>query len=385
MSIFTLDNGRQIGKVNGLNRWDIMNDFEEYIRQGEPHKREKGYAWQTAIGLQAVDGLKPSEYLIEIARQHIEGDITIEEAKKLVDSYYQSKNVRTNIEDRTEEADKVSARITEILSEKTFSFSPVEYLNIHRRLFEGIFSHAGRIRDYNITKKEWVLKGETVFYASAGSIRDTLNFDFSQEKSFNYQNIGLEEAVRHITTFVSGLWQIHAFGEGNTRTTAVFTIKYLRTFGFNINNDAFANHSWYFRNALVRANYNDIQHGVFATTEYLERFFRNLLLKENNELRNRNLLIGIQDDKIVQSAKDAEKIISKCNICTLDCTLEETAVLLYLQENPRATQKEIASRVGKSERTVKTITANLSKRGLIERKNGRRNGFWELKVVDLGS
>lgn len=385
MSIFTLDNGRQIEKVNGLNRWDIMNDFEEYIRQGEPHKREKGYAWQTAIGLQAVDGLKPSEYLIETARQHIEGDITIEEAKKLVDSYYQSKNVRTNIEDRTEEADKVSARITEILSEKTFSFSPVEYLNIHRRLFEGIFSHAGRIRDYNITKKEWVLKGETVFYASAGSIRDTLNFDFSQEKSFNYQDIGLEEAVRHITTFVSGLWQIHAFGEGNTRTTAVFTIKYLRTFGFNINNDAFANHSWYFRNALVRANYNDIQHGVFATTEYLERFFRNLLLKENNELRNRNLLIGIQDDKIVQSVKDAEKVISKCNICTLNCTLEETAVLLYLQENPRATQKEIASRVGKSERTVKTITANLSKRGLMERKNGRRNGFWELKVVDLGS
>lgn len=385
MSIFTLDNGRQIEKVNGLNRWDIMNDFEEYIRQGEPHKREKGYAWQTAIGLQAVDGLKPSEYLIETARQHIEGDITIEEAKKLVDSYYQSKNVRTNIEDRTEEADKVSARITEILSEKTFSFSPVEYLNIHRRLFEGIFSHAGHIRDYNITKKEWVLKGETVFCASAGSIRDTLNFDFSQEKSFNYQDIGLEEAVRHITTFVSGLWQIHAFGEGNTRTTAVFTIKYLRTFGFNINNDAFANHSWYFRNALVRANYNDIQYGVFATTEYLERFFRNLLLKENNELRNRNLLIGIQDDKIVQSVKDAEKVISKCNICTLNCTLEETAVLLYLQENPRATQKEIASRVGKSERTVKTITANLSKRGLMERKNGRRNGFWELKVVDLGS
>ena len=118
-----------------------MNDFEEYIRQGEPQKREKGYAWRTAIGLQAVDDLKPSEYLIQTARQHIEGDITIEEVKQFIDSYYQSKTVRTDIEDRTEEADKVSARIAEILSEKTFSFSPIEYIAIHRRLFQGIYKH----------------------------------------------------------------------------------------------------------------------------------------------------------------------------------------------------------------------------------------------------
>lgn len=356
-----------------------IDDFEEYIRQGEPHKREKGYAWQTAIGLQAVDGLKPSDYLIETARQHIEGDITIEEAKKLVDSYYQSKRVRSDVENRTEEADKVSARITEILSEKTFSFSPVEYLNIHRRLFEGVFGHAGRIRDYNITKKEWVLNGETVLYASAVSIRDTLDYDFSQEKAFSYQNLKLEEAVKHLTSFASGIWQIHAFGEGNTRTTAVFMIKYLRTFGFNVNNEAFAKHSWYFRNALVRANYNDIQHGVFATQEYLERFFRNLLLGEKYELKNRNLLIRTQDNEIIQSAKGKEEEVSKCNICTLNCTLEEMAILQYLQKNPSATQKEIAAHIGKSERTVKTITAKLSERGLIERKNGRRNGFWELK------
>ena len=269
-----------------------MNDFEEYIRQSEPHKREKGYAWQTAIGLQAVDGLKTSDYLIQTARQHIEGDITIEEAKQLVDSYYQSKSVRTHVEDRTEEADKVSARIAEILSENTFSFSPVEYISIHRRLFEGVFGHAGRIRDYNITKKEWVLKGETVLYASAGSIRETLDYDFAQEKKFSYQNLPLLEAVNHIAQFVSGLWQIHAFGEGNTRTTAVFTIKYLRTFGFDINNDAFARHSWYFRNALVRANYSNLRQGVFSTTEYLERFFRNLLLGENNDLRNRQLPVS---------------------------------------------------------------------------------------------
>ena len=356
-----------------------MNDFEEYIRQSEPHKREKGYAWQTAIGLQAVDGLKPSEYLKEKARQHIEGDITFDEVKQLVDSYYKSKVARSSSEDRTEEADKVSARITEILSENTFTFSPIEYLAIHRHLFEGIFSHAGQIRDYNITKNEWVLKGATVLYASAGSIRETLEYDFSQEKIFDYKNLNIDEAIRHIARFVSGIWQIHAFGEGNTRTTAVFTIKYLHTFGFNFSNETFANHSWYFRNALVRANYNDLTKGVYATTEFLEKFFRNLILNEQNELKNRNLQIDEIEKEAIQSAKQTDMDIPKCKNCTLDCTLEEIAVLNYLKEKPNATQKEIAQHIGKSERTVKSMTVNLSERGIIERKNGRRNGFWEIK------
>ena len=356
-----------------------MNDFEEYIRQSEPHKREKGYAWQTAIGLQAVDGLKPSEYLKEKARQHIEGDITIDEVKQLVDSYYKSKVTRSSSEDRTEEADKVSARITEILSENTFTFSPIEYLAIHRHLFEGIFSHAGQIRDYNITKNEWVLKGATVLYASAGSIRETLEYDFSQEKIFDYKNLNIDEAIRHIARFVSGIWQIHAFGEGNTRTTAVFTIKYLHTFGFNFSNETFANHSWYFRNALVRANYNDLTKGVYATTEFLEKFFRNVILNEQNELKNRNLQIDEIEKEAIQSAKQTDMDIPKCKNCTLDCTLEEIAVLNYLKEKPNATQKEIAQHIGKSERTVKSMTVNLSERGIIERKNGRRNGFWEIK------
>ena len=356
-----------------------MNDLEEYIRQSEPHKREKGYAWQTAIGLQAVDGLKPSEYLKEKARQHIEGDITIDEVKQLVDSYYKSKVTRSSSEDRTEEADKVSARITEILSENTFTFSPIEYLAIHRHLFEGIFSHAGQIRDYNITKNEWVLKGATVLYASAGSIRETLEYDFSQEKIFDYKNLNIDEAIRHIARFVSGIWQIHAFGEGNTRTTAVFTIKYLHTFGFNFSNETFANHSWYFRNALVRANYNDLTKGVYATTEFLEKFFRNLILNEQNELKNRNLQIDEIEKEAIQSAKQTDMDIPKCKNCTLDCTLEEIAVLNYLKEKPNATQKEIAQHIGKSERTVKSMTVNLSERGIIERKNGRRNGFWEIK------
>lgn len=360
-----------------------MNDFEEYIRQGEPQKREKGYAWRTAIGLQAVDDLKPSDYLIQTARQHIEGDITIEEAKRLIDSYYQSKSTRADIEDRTEEADKVSARIAEILSEKTFTLSPIEYITLHRRLFQGIYKFAGKIRDYNITKKEWVLRGETVLYASAGSIRETLDYDFGLEKNFSYKDLNINDAIAHIAKFVSGIWQIHAFGEGNTRTTAVFTIKYLRTFGFDISNEAFANHSWYFRNALVRANYNNLSKGIYATTEYIEAFFRNLILSERNELKNRTMLIKEPSEQDVQSANTSNDVAPKCNICTLNCTLEEIAVLNFLREQPKATQKEIATHIGKSERTVKSITVNLTEKGIIERKNGRRNGFWEIKDNDL--
>ena len=356
-----------------------MNEFEEYIRQGEPQKREKGYAWQTAIGLQAVDNLKPSEYLIQTACKHIEGDITIEEAKQLIDNYYQSKTLRADIENRTEEADKVSAHIAEILSEKTFTFSPVEYISIHRRMFQGIYKFAGKIRDYNITKKEWVLNGETVLYADASSIRESLDYDFMQEKNFNYKDLNIEDAIAHIAKFISGIWQIHAFGEGNTRTTAVFAIKYLRTFGFDIGNEAFANHSWYFRNALVRANYNNFSKGIYATTEYIEAFFRNLILSEHTELKNRTMLVQNTPTQEVKSANIPEKTASKCKICTLNCTLEEIAVLNFLQERPKATQKEIAAHIGKSERTVKTITINLTEKGIIERKNGKRNGFWEIK------
>ena len=362
-----------------------MKEFEEYMRQTELHKREKGYAWQTAIGLQAVDGLKTSDYLIETAWRHIEGDITIEEAKKLVDSYYESKTVRSGIEDRTEEADKVSTRIAEILSEKAFNFSPIEYITIHRRLFSGIYEFAGKIRDYNITKREWVLNGETVLYASANNIRETLDYDFEQEKKFDYKTLNIDEAIRHIARFISGISQIHPFGEGNTRTTAVFTIKYLRTFGFNRCNDSFAFHSWYFRNALVRSNYNNLQKGVYATTEYIECFFRNLILGENNELKNRYLLIDNQAQEVIQSAKNEDKCISKCNICTLKCTLEEMAILQFVKDHNKATQKEIALQIGKSERTVKSIMVKLTERGILERKNGKRDGFWELKINEINS
>ena len=265
--------------------------FEEYLREGEPDKASKGYVWSTAIGLQAVDGLKPSKYLIDTAIQNIEGKITLKEANDLIENYYEEKPDAV-ADNRTEEADKVSARIAEILSETAFSFSPNEYISIHRRLFQGIYSHAGKIRDYNITKKEWVLDGETVLYGSASELRATLEYDFSQERDFSYKGLSMDEMIHHLAIFVSRLWQIHIFGEGNTRTTAVFFIKYLRLLGFSATNDIFADNAWYFRNALVRANYTNLQKGIHETTEYLEIFLRNLLLGEKNDLHNRYLHIS---------------------------------------------------------------------------------------------
>lgn len=190
-----------------------QDPFKEYIKETEPEKRDKGYAWHTAIGLQAVDGLRPSKYLIDTAIKNIEGDISIDEAGELLNSYYKE-NPKSDETDRTEEADKVSLRIAKILSEKAFSFTPNEYISIHRKLFTGIYSHAGRIRDYNITKKEWVLNGATVLYGSASELRATLEYDFSEEKKFSYKNLNMDQIIHHLAVFVSRLWQIHIFAEG---------------------------------------------------------------------------------------------------------------------------------------------------------------------------
>jgi len=362
-----------------------IQGLDEYIRQGEPQKRERSEAWKVAIGLQQVDRLQTSEYLLDTAKRHIEGDISINEAKQLIDSYYKSASGRKVVEnDRTEEADKVAARITELIEEKTFSFTPAQLISIHRRLFDGIFKLAGRIRDYNITKNEWVLGGKTVYYASADTISDTLTYDMGQEREFSYANMNIDDAIRHLTRFCANLWQVHAFCEGNTRTTAVFMIKYLRTLGFNVVNDVFAENSWYFRNALVRANYSDLTNGITETTEYLERFFRSMLLGEEHDLRNRIMHVDwnkVEDESIsqsanheVQSAKAGEELPLKCK----NCTLEEVALLRIVQKNPSAIQKEIAAEIGKSERTVKSITIALQEKNILRRVNGKRNGYWEI-------
>ena len=335
--------------------------FKEYIKQTEPGKRDKGYAWHTAIGLQAVDGLKPSKYLIDTAIKNIEGDISIDEAQELLNTYYEE-NPKADTEDRTEEADKVAVRIAKILSEKAFSFTPNEYISIHKKLFAGIYGHAGKLRDYNITKKEWVLNGATVLYGSASELRATLDYDFAEEKKFSYKNLSMEDIIHHLALFVSRLWQIHVFGEGNTRTTAVFFIKYLRTLGFDVTNDIFAENAWYFRNALVRANYNDLKNGVHETTEYLELFLRNLLLDEKNELHNRSMHIsGKFKETDFESAKvDIENAEEDIESQKADIRNKLLAFSDMISEKTINHTFELLSKCGKEEYFGRTIVEDIT-------------------------
>jgi len=366
-------------------------DFESYIREGEPDKKEKSIAWSIATGLQQVDGLTPSAYLYETAKRNIEGEISIEEAKKLIDSYYESKTSRTEDDDDKEEADKVSTRITEVLSEKSFSFTPNQLLSIHERLFKGVFYKvkAGKFRDYNITKKEWVLNGDTVLYANADLIKETLKYDFETEKNFDYSKLSKEDAVKHITRFVANMWQIHPFGEGNTRTTAVFTIKYLRSLGFNVNNEPFEKHSWYFRNALVRANYTNMQKGIYMNTEYLEKFFRNILLGENNELKNRYTHIDYEEyikkfgenkksSEKNQPINDTQKSHESHSKVTVNLTVVQQDIITAIKQNQFVSQTEIAKELSLARETVNRNMKKLQEEGIIKRVGADKNGRWEV-------
>jgi fido (protein-threonine AMPylation protein) len=349
--------------MSKMEEWNF--ELSEYIKQGEPNKKEKAEIWETAIGLQDVDRLKPSKYLINTAREHIEGSIDINEVKRKIDNYYKASDNRKNIEnEKSEEADKVAVRITEILSEKSFNFNIFELINIHSRLFKGIYKEAGKIRDYNFTKKEWILNNNTVFYSSFETIRETLEYDLAEEKNFSYKDLSLEESIKHIARFTSNIWQVHPFCEGNTRTTAVFIIKYLRTFGFNINDDVFAENSWYFRNSLVRANYKNFEKNIFEDTSYLEKFFLNLLSDANYELKNRYTHIDFK-----QEMNENTGISS-------NYTLEEQAIINIIKNNESVKQEEIAKLIGKSIRTVKTIMGEMQEKGLIKRDNGKREGKW---------
>lgn len=391
-------------------------DFEEYIRNSEPAKKEKTYAWTTAIGLQQVDGLTPSKYLFETAKRNIDGEISVAEAASIIDSYYESKTDRSgNDNERTEEADKVSSRIAQILSEKSFNFSPSYLIALHGRLFAGIFKFAGKIRDYDISKNEWVLDGDSVMYGAAFELKAALDYDFEQERHFSYKNLTLEETVKHITFFVSRLWQIHAFGEGNTRTTAVFTIKYLRSLGFNADNELFAENSWYLRNALVRANYNNLQKGIHENPEFLEKFFRNLLLGEHNELKNRFLHIRAKDfleikendknvtanyGKVTANNENDTRNVKKVSIndknvtrnvtvnsenisvnnknITVKLTQTQKDILNLIKENPCITQNEIASKLNIARETVNRNMKKLQQEKIIQRFGADKNGSWKI-------
>lgn len=340
----------------------LYMDFEAYERVAEPHKRERASVWRTAIGLQDVDGLKVSEYLKDEAVRHIEGDITIEDVRERLKSYYTNKNAHDSVDATKEEADKVAANIAKLLSEKSFSFTALEFLNIHRHLFDGVFKHAGEIRPFDITKKEWILNGDTIIYGRAADIMMALRYDIQQEKDFNYKGLSIDDTINHIVDFVALLWQNHPFREGNTRTTAVFVIKYLRSIGFKVDNDLFANNSWYFRNALVRANYRNAVMGVEPDKSFLVKFFRNLILGERNELRNRYMLIGYSEVDETPTCLYEDTPIS-----TPTSTTEGTPTSTGdLSASVSDSVRRLVTAIGKDEKSVREMMAIV---GLKDRKN----------------
>lgn len=285
-----------------MNEEQLYLNFDEYIKASEPHKRERAEAWRVAIGLQAVDGLQVSEYLKQTARQHIEGEITIDEAREQIKQYYISKTQHDADDEEKSEADNVSGNIAKLIGSPSFTFSGAGIMAIHRAIFEGVFKHAGTLRTYDITKKEWVLRGDTVMYGRWQDLQMALDYDIEQEKLFDYRGLSMSEVVEHIAKFISGIWQSHPFREGNTRTTALFAIKYLKSIGFECNNDMFEQHSWYFRNALVRANYKNVAKGINQDYSFLNKFFRNLLMGENNELKNRYMLVNPPEEWIERTS-----------------------------------------------------------------------------------
>lgn len=374
---------------------DNINEFasfDEYLRQGEPSQKESAENWKTAIGLQAVDGLQPSAYLIDVAKRNIEGEITLDETRKLIDSYYQSKTVHTPKDEDEEEADKVSANIAKILASKTFAFNTNGYVSLHRRIFEGVFKHAGEIRQYDISKKEWVLEGDSVNYLNWEDLRRALDWDIEQEKNFSYKGLTDDEKIEHIAKFISGIWQIHAFREGNTRTTAIFTIQYLRSLGYEVNNEIFAKHSWYFRNALVRANYRNIQKGIDYSPIYLVRFFRNLLLGESWVLKNRYLHIDPTDEWKVQprlatpqvphtphqkvdrkGGQKTEKVGRKGGQKTKD------SILSLIASDPFVTTNEMSKRLEINRSAISKHIKKLKEDHIIERIGPDKGGKWIIK------
>lgn len=360
------------------------DEFEHYLRASEPAPKERAGIWQTAIGLQKVDGLNVSEFLVETAKRHIEGEIDIDTVQRLVSGYYKSAESREQVEDDME-ADTASSNIVKILSEPSFSFSVEGLAGIHRRIFHNVFKHAGKFRDYDISKKEWVLDGASVIYGPACDLRRTIQYDFDQEKNFRYKGLDNTDIINHLVTFISGLWQIHPFREGNSRTTAVFTIKYLRSLGFEVENDMFKAHSWYFRTALVRANYHNVVKGIEATPRYLILFFRNLLLGENNELKNRYL--HVRWDEVNKAADSSQESSQETAGSSQESSQQPTVdnrdkVLSFLRANPAVTLQEIANRIGITRRGVQKITDRLKADGIIRREGSTKAGKWIINNLD---
>ena len=319
-------------------------------------KYSKKYIIETGMGSQDVDHLKNSSYFVNETKRYIKGEISLIQLEEIIESYYKNK---PNEEERTEEADKISVRIAQLIEDDSFVFSVGQLVSIHKRLFEGVYSHAGKFRTYNFTKREWVLDGASVYYADYRLLKDSLQYDFDREREFAYIGLSMDEIINHLAGFISNIWQVHPFEEGNTRTTAVFVIKYLRSVGFTATNDTFAKNAWYFRNALVRANYRNIYKGVYEDRSFLIRFLKNLLLRESNDLHNKDL-------HIISGPRTA-------------LPYRESTAFELIKTNPSIKVSEIADALQVSPRTVSSLVASLIEKGFIERVGGKKMGRYEIK------
>ena len=357
-----------------------LKQFEGYYQSRCASQRERAENWAVAIGLQKVDGLVPSEHLISVAKRHIEGKITGAEATSLVDRYYETKAGRDLPED-IKEADRVAARINEVIEEDGFNFSPTYLVALHGLIFEGVFPHAGSVREVNLRKREWVLRGDSVTYGHAPAIEKTLEYDFDREREYSYSRKGKKGIVEHFARFIAGIWQIHPFREGNTRTTAVFAIKYLKSMRIMATNDLFAENSWFFRNALVRANYENPLAGISRDFEPLERFFRNLILGETNELKNRYLLVGLSDSEKAQldgAWQGGQKKVVRKGWSEKGGQKTADRLVSLLKDYPHLTQAGMSNALGINRSAIQKQIAKLKAAGRLRRVGPDKGGHWEV-------
>lgn len=348
-------------KIIFAEKKEAMDLETKYLNESEPQKKQRYINWQAAKGLQAVDGIQTSAYLDDVAEKHIEGTITSYEASKLIDSYYDVQKDLAGKEDH-EEADKVAARINILISEGGFSLSVEELKSIHRRLFEGIYDFAGEFRKNNIVKYEWVLDGDTVIYGNAYNLEEAVRSALQAERLTPFRQLDEEELVCHFSSFTAHLWRIHPFGEGNTRTTAAFLIKYLRSMGVETDNSLFEQNSRYFRDALVRANYNNLKKGIYEERDYLDLFFSDLMTGTHHTFSSRELHVYAQLLAIKKHLPPQEW---------------EQKILALISENPSISRAEMAARLHTS---VKTVERHLKQLPSVHYSGSARKGEWK---VDL--
>ena len=270
---------------------ELDSSVNNYIEEKRSQNYVKQLQWDAAIGLQEVDSLKPSKYLKKLSEENVNGEKTIYEVEHELKEYYIEKEKINDINQNELECDLVSTRIVQLLEDEKFELS-VDFLRyIHGYLFKDIYDFAGQFRKIDFSKHELILNNDSALYGDCKTLKESLEYDISLERVKNYKEMNIVEVINNITDFSSRIWQTHPFREGNTRTTAIFIIKYLISLGYQVDNTLFKDKSVYFRNALVRSNYFNNEKNVKEDNSYLIKFYENLLLGKNNNLQSKDLIV----------------------------------------------------------------------------------------------